>query len=68
MSTVEEQLRKAASDMTKIGAKFAVVGGLAVSARAEPRMTRDADLALAVNSDWEAEQVIFALSHLAQQS
>jgi hypothetical protein len=60
MSTVEEQLRKAASDMTKIGAKFAVVGGLAVSARAEPRMTRDADLAIAVNSDQEAEQVIFA--------
>jgi hypothetical protein len=46
MSTVEEQLRQAASDMTKIGASFAVVGGLAVSARAEPRMTRDADLAI----------------------
>jgi predicted nucleotidyltransferase len=64
MSTVEEQLRKAASDMTKIGAKFAVVGGLAVSARAEPRMTRDADLAIAVNSDQEAEQVIFAMQRL----
>ena len=64
MSTVEEQLRKAASDMIKIGAKFAVVGGLAVSARAEPRMTRDADLAIAVNSDQEAEQVIFAMQRL----
>ncbi len=64
MSTVEEQLRKAASDMIKIGAKFAVVGGLAVSVRAEPRMTRDADLAIAVNSDQEAEQVIFAMQRL----
>jgi hypothetical protein len=36
MSTVEEQLRKAAIDMTKIGAKFVVVGGLAVSAGLNP--------------------------------
>ena len=64
MTTVEQQLREAANDMAKIGAKFAVVGGLAVSARAEPRMTRDADLAIAVQSDQEAESVIFAMQRL----
>jgi predicted nucleotidyltransferase len=64
MTTVGEQLRQATNDMRKIGAKFAVVGGLAVSARAEPRMTRDADLAIAVVSDAEAEQIVFALQAL----
>jgi predicted nucleotidyltransferase len=64
MSTVEQQLRQAAADMTKIGAKFAVVEGMAVSARAEPRMTRDADLAIAVKNDQEAEQVVFAMQRL----
>ncbi len=44
VTSVEHQLRRAASDMRQIGARFAVVGGLAVSSRAEPRMTRDADL------------------------
>ncbi len=64
MTTVEKQLREAANDIAKIGAKFAVVGGLAVSARAEPRMTRYADLAIAVQSDQEAEAVIFAMQRL----
>lgn len=37
---------------------FALVGGLAVSARTEPRFTRDADLAVALASDAEAEALI----------
>jgi hypothetical protein len=37
---------------------FALVGGLAVSVRSEPRFTRDADLAVAVASDSEAEALI----------
>jgi hypothetical protein len=64
MSTVEQQLRKATDDVKSVGAKFAVVGGLAVSARAEPRMTRDADLAIAVRDDHEAEHVVFAMQAL----
>jgi predicted nucleotidyltransferase len=40
---------------------FAVVGGLAVSARTEPRFTRDLDLAIAVENDAEAEGVVFGL-------
>ena len=42
-------------------AKFAIVGGLAVSARAEPPMTRDADLAIAVETDAEAEGIVLSM-------
>jgi nucleotidyltransferase AbiEii toxin of type IV toxin-antitoxin system len=41
--------------------KFALVGGLAVSVRTEPRFTRDADFAVAVQNDHEAERVILSL-------
>jgi predicted nucleotidyltransferase len=42
-------------------ARFALVGGLAVSVRAESRFTRDVDLAVAVASDAEAEALLGAL-------
>ncbi len=38
-------------DLKAIGASWALVGGLAVSARAEPRTTRDIDVAVAVGDD-----------------
>ncbi len=41
------------------GYRIALVGGLAVSARTEPRFTRDVDLAIAVANDAEAEALIF---------
>lgn len=37
---------------------FALVGGLAVSVRTEPRFTRDIDLAVAVADDEEAEALV----------
>jgi len=43
-----EALLQVASDLTILGRRFALVGGLAVSARAEIRFTRDVDLAVAV--------------------
>jgi hypothetical protein len=39
----------------------ALLGGLAVSVWTEPRFTRDVDLAVAVDSDAEAERIIHAL-------
>ena len=54
-------LRRIAADLRDAGVSFAVVGGLAVSARTEPRFTRDADLAVAVASDGEAEALIWYL-------
>lgn len=40
-----------------MGIRWALIGGLAVSARAEPRTTRDLDAAVAVGGDSEAERV-----------
>jgi predicted nucleotidyltransferase len=40
---------------------IALVGGLAVGARTEPRFTRDVDIAVAVSSDAEAEQYVLSL-------
>ena len=63
VTSIEEQLRRATVDLVAAGARFAVVGGLAVSARAEPRMTRDADLAIAVRDDDEAERIVRAMTN-----
>lgn len=44
MTGILDQLRTVAKDLNKIGAKWALVGGLAVSVRSEPRTTKDIDL------------------------
>ena len=44
-SALERVLQRAARDLSDCGVQFAGVGGLAVSARVEPRLTRDPDLA-----------------------
>lgn len=61
MNELEQGLRAAAEALDSLGRRFAVVGGLAVSARAEPRLTRDADLAVLVDSDDDAEALIHDL-------
>jgi hypothetical protein len=38
--------------------RFALVGGFAVATRAEPRFTRDVDLAVAVGDDAQAESLV----------
>jgi predicted nucleotidyltransferase len=55
------RLAATATDLAALEVPFALVGGLAVSVRAEPRFTRDADLAVAVDDDSDAERVIAAL-------
>ncbi|HND34153.1 MAG TPA: nucleotidyl transferase AbiEii/AbiGii toxin family protein [Myxococcota bacterium] len=56
-----EVLAKVTADLSELGVPAALVGGLAVSHRVEPRFTRDADLAVAVPSDSQAEELIFQL-------
>jgi predicted nucleotidyltransferase len=51
-------LRRITTDLFESGAPCAVIGGLAVSARTEPRFTRDVDIAVAVTHDDEAEALI----------
>ena len=58
MSGFEATLRRIGADLAGIGADHALVGGLAVSVRTEPRFTRDVDLAVAVADDATAEAVI----------
>jgi len=61
VSRLEAALRGIASELDRRGRAFAVVGGLAVSVRAEPRFTRDIDLALAVANDADAEALVRSL-------
>jgi hypothetical protein len=49
------------SDLRALEIRWAAVGGLAVAARAEPRTTRDLDVAIAVAGDREAERIVLAL-------
>ncbi|MEX2080296.1 MAG: nucleotidyl transferase AbiEii/AbiGii toxin family protein, partial [Dehalococcoidia bacterium] len=62
MSRLERALRGIASELARPGISWALVGGLAVSARAEPRFTRDIDLALAVRDDAMAEALVHGLA------
>lgn len=61
MSKLLESLRRASDDLRAVGARSALVGGLAVSVRTEPRTTRDADFAVAVADDRQAEAIVGAL-------
>jgi hypothetical protein len=61
VNLVEAALRLAAEILRASRLGWAVVGGLAVSARAEPRTTRDVDIAVAVSGDAEAESLLYRL-------
>lgn len=61
MTSLEAALRQIHTDLTEAHVSFALVGGLAVSARTEPRFTRDADLVVALEGDAEAEALIHSL-------
>ena len=61
VNLLEAALRHAAEALGASGLRWAVVGGLAVSARAEPRTTRDVDIAVAVSGDAEAESLLYRL-------
>jgi predicted nucleotidyltransferase len=58
LSRLESILRRVARDLDDLGRRWALVGALAVSARAEPRFTRDIDLVVAVTSDDDAERLV----------
>jgi hypothetical protein len=74
MQSVEAVLMQTAEDLDAIGARWAVIGGLAVAFRAEPRFTKDVDVAVAVADDEEAEGIVnrlqvrgYALASLVEQ-
>jgi hypothetical protein len=61
VTSLDAALRGIIAELARARVPFALVGGLAVSVRTEPRFTRDADLAVAVTTDAEAESVIHNL-------
>jgi len=61
LTLLASALERAARDLGELRASYALIGGLAVSVRCEPRFTRDLDLAVAVTSDVEAEALVHAL-------
>jgi len=61
VTPVESALRRAVADLNGLKARWALIGGLAVSARTIPRFTKDLDFAVAVADDGEAEDVVHRL-------
>lgn len=57
----EAVLAEIAGHLVRLGRPFALVGGLAVSLRAEVRFTRDVDLAIAATDDADVEQLVHTL-------
>jgi hypothetical protein len=61
MVRLEQALIRLSGDLQALGVRWALVGGLAVSFRAEPRTTQDLDVAVAVAGDSEAERIALSL-------
>lgn len=63
MSGLAAAARQIAQSLEALGKRGALIGGVAVSARCEPRFTRDLDLVIAVADDADAESLLFALQN-----
>ena len=63
-NAVLETLARLVADLDSLDVGWALVGGLAVSTRVEPRFTRDVDVVVAARSDGDAEQIILRLQGL----
>ena len=61
MTDPTAMLRRVVGDLESDGLDFALVGGLAISIRAEPRLTQDRDFAVSVADDNAAEGVVAGL-------
>ena len=61
MSGFQRALASATKALQSSGLPFAIVGGVAVSARTEPRFTQDVDFTVAVQSDEAAQHLAHML-------
>ncbi len=61
MNQMQRLLRRIAGLLNDREQPWALVGGLAVSVRTEPRFTRDVDLVVAVSDDKSAENLVHSL-------
>lgn len=62
MNRLEQAVARLVNELDELDREWVLIGGLAVSARAEPRTTRDIDVALVVETDREAEELVRLLS------
>ena len=67
MTSLYDLLTRVGHHLDQSEISWALVGGLAVGARTEPRFTRDVDLAIAVDDDRQAEQVVKTMLELGYQ-
>src|SRR5688572_14083173 len=58
---VFDALRQVGAALDQLRRPWALVGGMAISARTEPRFTRDVDVAVVVASDADAERLVVSL-------
>jgi hypothetical protein len=61
VNALEAALRRIATDLDEHHRQWALVGGFAVSARAEPRFTRYIDAAVMVADDADSEELVRSL-------
>ena len=70
MSSLLHDLRRIATDMNQSGLGWCLVGGLAASVYAEPRTTKDVDVAVSVSGEGDLLQLLEfesqSTDHLAQ--
>lgn len=64
---VEESLHQLARDCEALQLRWALIGGFAVSARAEPRFTRDVDICVLGGDDTDAEAIVVRFRRLGYQ-
>lgn len=64
MSLLESAFTRLVTDLLILRIRWALVGGMAISVRAQPRTTEDLDVVIAVQSDREAEKIAFAFRGL----
>lgn len=67
MNRLEAALARLEIDLRRLDVEWALVGGLAVSVRAEPRTTRDIDVGIAVPEDSAAEELVRRLQDRGYQ-
>jgi hypothetical protein len=58
---LQQALIRLSGDLQALGLRWALIGGMAVSFRAEPRTTQDLDMVVAVAGDREAERIALNL-------
>jgi hypothetical protein len=64
LSRLGQALARLATDLDAAGARWALVGGFAVSLRARPRTTFDIDVAVGAEDDRQAESLVRHLIYL----